>query len=176
MKIKLFLIVSFTALPVFAAEIPKKRATESFRAEHVVLHNHLLEVEQWTGELFREGKSAQKKTMLQIVSFFKEHIKPHAEWEEKKLYPAVDKRASRGPEPFTSTMRYEHRIVARWIDELDKEASSKKPDPKAFARESYQLLGLIKAHFEEEEEVLLPVLDRSMTPEQFKFEILDGAP
>ena len=75
----------------------------------------------------QQQTAEQKKTMLKIVTFFKEHIKPHAEWEEKRLYPAVDTRASKGPEPFTSTMRYEHKIVGRWIEGLEKEMSSDSP-------------------------------------------------
>lgn len=34
-------------------------------------------------------------------------------------------------------------------------------------------MGLLYAHFEDEEEVLLPVLDKTMTPEQFKRDVAD---
>lgn len=149
--------------------------SEQFRAEHIEIKKHLSHVEQWNGNLSDSTPNEQKKTMMKIVTFFKEHIKPHAEWEEKKLYPAVDKRASKGGEVFTSTMRYEHKIVGRWIGELDKEANGKTPNAFLFSRKTDQLLGLINAHFEEEEEVLLPILDKSMTPAEFKEEILsDG--
>lgn len=150
------------------------RPSEQFRSEHIEIKKHLAHVEQWTGELSDTAPAEQKKTMQKIVTFFNEHIKPHAEWEERKLYPAVDKRTAKGSEAFTSTMRYEHRIVGRWIEELDKEAKLKSPDTKSFSRKTDQLLGLIKAHFEEEEEVLLPILDKSMTPAQFKEEIISG--
>ncbi len=148
------------------------RPSEQFRMEHVEIKKHLSHVEQWAGNLANEKAPQQKKSMSKIVAFFKEHIKPHAEWEEKKLYPAVDKRAGKGPEAFTSTMRYEHKIVGRWIEELEKEAQKKSPDAALFTRKTDQLLGLINAHFEEEEEVLLPILDKSMTPAEFKEEIL----
>lgn len=150
------------------------RPSEQFRTEHVEIKKHLSDVEQWTGNLTSSSSAEQKKTMLKIVTFFKEHIKPHAEWEEKKLYPAVDKRASKGSEIFTSTMRYEHKIVGRWIEELEKEATAKTSNAKLFSRKTDQLLGLINAHFEEEEEVLLPILDKSMTSTEFKEEILSG--
>lgn len=104
--------------------------------------------------------------MARVVRFFREHIKPHAEWEERVLYPAVDKRAASGPNPFTASMRYEHRIVVRWTDEL-----ANTPDVIGFARRADNLLGLVWAHFEEEEEVLLPILDRSMSKEEFDQEI-----
>lgn len=113
--------------------------------------------------------------MLKITKFFKEEIKPHAEWEERKLYPAVDKRATKGPEIFTATMRYEHKVVARWIEQLDTLATSKTANAALFTRKTDQLLGLLYAHFEEEEEVLLPILDKSMTPAEFKEEIFSGS-
>ena len=70
-------------------------------------------------------------------------------------------------------MRYEHKVVNRWIEELERFAEAEKPDVVAFARRTDNLLGLIWAHFEEEEEVLLPILDRTMTTVEFQREILD---
>lgn len=148
------------------------RPTEHFRSEHLELKKHLSEVEQWVSDLqVVADASKQKDKLSKITAFFKEHIEPHAEWEERRLYPAVDKRTCTSP-GFTATMRHEHKIVARWISDLQKETSAKSPDLRKFSRKADQLLGLIKAHFEEEEEILLPVLDKSMTPEQFKQEIL----
>jgi hypothetical protein len=40
-----------------------------------------------------------------------------------------------------------------------------------FARKTDRLLGLISAHFEEEEEVLLPVLDKSTTRKALEKEL-----
>lgn len=151
------------------------RPSDQFRLGHLEIKKHLAHIEEWTGKLSGSKSAEQRKTMQTIVTFLKEHIKPHAQWEEKKLYPAVDKRACSGPNPFSASMRYEHRIIERWIAELDKAASAPRPDAQKFSRQSEQLLGLIKAHFEEEEEVLLPILDKSMTAAQFKDEILSGA-
>lgn len=148
------------------------RPTEGFRNEHVEMKRHLQQVENWAGTLSSATPAEQKKTMAKVISFFQKELEPHAQWEEKKLYPAVDKRASEGTNAFTSSMRHEHKIVGRWIEELQKEASSPKPDPIRFTRKTDQLLGLVIAHFESEEEVLLPILDKSMTPAEFKNEIL----
>lgn len=148
------------------------RPTEAFRNEHVEMRSHLQNVENWAGNLSSLNSDEQKKTMAKIVSFFQNELEPHAQWEEKKLYPAVDKRASEGINDFTASMRHEHKIVGRWIQELQKEASRPKPDPIRFTRKTDQLLGLVFAHFEAEEEVLLPILDKSMTPAEFKKEIL----
>lgn len=147
------------------------RPSEGFRKEHVEIKKHLDHVKAWAGELPGLPEAERGKRMTAIVGFFREHIEPHAQWEEKVLYPAVDKRACTGTQPFTATMRHEHGIVGRWIGELDAEAKKPKPDVTAFVRRTDNLLGLISAHFEEEEEVLLPILDKAMTPEQFEKEI-----
>jgi hypothetical protein len=68
-------------------------------------------------------------------------------------------------------MRYEHRIVGRWIGELRAEADKPKIEAAKFARRTDNLLGLIWAHFEEEEEVLLPFIDNGMSKVQFEREL-----
>jgi hemerythrin-like domain-containing protein len=147
------------------------RPTEPFRREHAKIQEHLQHVHVELGKLTAAAADAQRASMEHVVKFFREHIKPHAEWEERVLYPAVDKRAATGANPFTASMRYEHRIVGRWTDELASMAASASPDAAAFVRRADNLLGLIWAHFEEEEMVLLPVLDETMTPEQFEREV-----
>jgi hypothetical protein len=72
-------------------------------------------------------------------------------------------------------MRYEHRVVGRWINELRAEADKPKIDAAKFARRSDNLLGLLWAHFEEEEGVLLPFIDKGMSKEQFERELGPGA-
>ena len=94
------------------------RPTAAFRAEHREVQEHLRHVHEWVGALPTQQPPEQRKTAQKIVSFLEKHIKPHAEWEERFLYPVVDKLAGAGPNAFTSTMRYEHRIVGRWIGEL----------------------------------------------------------
>lgn len=158
-----------------SAGLAADRPSEGFRKEHVEIKTHLDHVKTWAGELPTLSEADRVKRMNAIVGFFQQHIKPHAEWEEKVLYPAVDKRACTGAEPFTATMRFEHGVVGRWIEELAAEAKKPKPDATAFARRTDNLLGLLLAHFEEEEEVLLPILDKSMTAEQFEQEIGGGA-
>lgn len=147
------------------------RPTQPFRDEHAALQKHLQHLNAFVGQLATGITDEPRPLMRQVAAFVHEHIKPHADWEERVLYPAVDKRAASGKHPFTASMRHEHRIVARWADELSHIAASAHPDPKAFARRADNLLGLITAHFEEEEEVLLPILDASMTAEEFEREI-----
>ena len=147
--------------------------TEPFREEHAEIRVHLGHLHQMAGELRTAAASETPATMRFVVKFLNEHIRAHAEWEEQVLYPVVDRLAKGGKEPFTATMRHEHRIVGRWIDELAAEAAKPVPGVETFARRTDYLLGLITAHFEEEEEVLLPLIDRGMSAAQFKRDVLD---
>lgn len=147
------------------------RPTEPFRREHAEIKEHLDHLDVELGKLATAPAQDRAASMQRVVGFVREHIKPHAEWEERVLYPAVDRRAASGPNPFTASMRYEHGIVGRWTDELAAIAAAPAPDATAFTRRADALLGLIRAHFEEEEEVLLPILDRTMSKEDFEREI-----
>jgi hemerythrin-like domain-containing protein len=175
--------MSGLALLVFVATTPAQgqkvmtdqRPTAAFRAEHRDVQAHLRHVHEWVGALSTQQPAEQRKTAQKVAGFFEKHIKPHAEWEERFLYPIVDKLAGGGPNAFTSTMRYEHRVVGRWISELRAEADKPKTDAAKFARRADNLLGLLWAHFEEEEEVLLPFIDRGMSKEQFERELGPGA-
>ncbi len=151
---------------LIAATLAVSLPSQTFRDTHKEVKAHLAHVAEWNGSLAR---SPDRKTAEKIVAFFEQHIKPHAEWEEEKLYPVVDKLAGTTAENrFTSTMRYVHRVVGRWIGELAGELKKPKPDYTAFARRADNLLGLIQAHFEEEEEVLLQYADAKLTREQFE--------
>ncbi len=151
-----------------------ERPTAAFRAEHKEMQVHLGHVHGWVGGLLTQQPPEQGKTAQKVATFLEKHIKAHAEWEERFLYPVVDRLAGGGPNVFTATMRYEHRIVGRWIGELRAEADKPKLDAAKFARRADNLLGLIWAHFEEEEEVLLPLIDKGMSKAQFERELGPG--
>jgi hemerythrin-like domain-containing protein len=152
-----------------------ERPTAKFRAEHREVQIHLRHVHEWVGALSGQPPAEQRQTAQKVVAFFEKHIKPHAEWEERSLYPVVDRLAGGGANAFTSTMRYEHRVVGRWIAELDAESAKPSIDAAAFARRSDNLLGLLSAHFEEEEEVLLPFIDKALSKAEFERELGRGA-
>jgi len=148
-----------------------RRTTEPFREEHAAIKEHLRHMSQMIQAIPGAAPEVQKQNMTKLVEALKGHILLHAEWEEKVLYPVVDQKTGGGKYAFTAAMRHEHRIVERWIDQLASESEKGRPDTTLFVRRADQLLGLILAHFEDEEEVLLPVLDESMTPEEFEREI-----
>lgn len=128
-------------------------ATQSFREEHARVKAHL--------------DHAAQLTPAEALKFFETEIVPHAEGEEEKLYPLIDSLAGTTEKNrYTATMRHEHRIVGRWIGLLRE--NLRKGDKAAFAARVQNLVGLVQAHFEEEEEVLLPWADRTMSAAEFQ--------
>ena len=168
--IPVFLSVALALLvaPLAAPAAEDSRPSAGFRAQHAEIQIHLGHLDGMLSSLEGAAVDEQRKTMAFVARFLDEHIRSHAAWEEAKLYPLVDSRASQGGEPFSASMRYEHGIVGRGIDELAALAGAATPDAKAFARAGQRLLGVISAHFEKEEEVFLPILDRTMTREELE--------
>jgi hemerythrin-like domain-containing protein len=147
--------------------------SNSFRLEHAEFNEHFSQLDDLVGALATASPREQAAHMKRLVAFLADHVEGHTEWEERVLYRVVDRQAG-GREPFTASMRHEHAIIRRWSAELAAEAARELPDARAFARRADKLLGLLRAHMEEEEEVLLPVLDRHLTAEQFQREVIDG--
>ena len=161
--------LALSALLAAPSAVAGELATQAFRDEHEEVRVHLAHVAESVGQLARQDRAQQRKTAEQVTVFFEKHIRPHAEWEEQHLYPVIDRLAGTGEaNRFTATMRHEHKVVGRWIDELRAELEKPNPDFVAFSRRADNLLGLLSAHFEEEEEVLLPYADRKMTRAQFE--------
>jgi hemerythrin-like domain-containing protein len=149
-----------------------EQPTREFRAHHAEVLEHLGHVDAMAARLSRETPAEQRQTMQRVVGFFQEHIGPHAMDEERVLYPVVQGRAGEGNR-LTQVPIYEHRIVERWIADLETEAARPSPDPAAFSQKAVHLVGLLRAHFEVEEQVLLPILDATMTPAEFKRDVGD---
>ncbi len=158
--------------PVLQRKSPRgERPTASFRREHAEIHVHLGHVRDLLANLADASATGRRAKMEKVVGFFRGHIAPHAAAEEEALHPVVDRCAGGGGEPFTASMRHEHRIVRRWIAALAREARGRAPDARAFVRKADALLGLIEAHFECEEKVLLPILDDSMSAREFERQV-----
>jgi len=100
--------------------------------------------------------------MDRVISYLAAQIQPELSWEEQWLYPAVDKLGGPGRLLPTATLRHEHRIIHQWTAELSRERARPLPNAKAFLRRADMLLGLLRAHLENEEAVLFPVLDEAL--------------
>ncbi len=128
---------------------------QEFKAHHGEIKEHLGHIDLMTQRLAGEPPEKQRETMAFVVRFLREHILTHAADEEATLYPMADDKA--GPR-ITASMRYEHGVLAAWVTELGRIASSPSPDIAAFVRRAQRALGLLEAHFGAEEEVIAPVV------------------
>jgi iron-sulfur cluster repair protein YtfE (RIC family) len=156
-------------------ETAPTRITDPFRAEHEALRQHLRHMTTMVGTLAALTPEEQKETMTHIVMCMGTNIQDHNKWEEEFLFPQIDKYSGTAGDasPLTATACNEHHIIGRWVSELKSLASAPEPDIKAFARRADNLLGLVMAHFETEEEILLPVLDAKMSADEFQKQVAD---
>ena len=141
--------------------------TEPLRAEHRSLLPHLQGLETVADEVDRWDADEAAHVLGDIVGFLRGHLVPHARAEEQVLYQAVEQ--AMGAPGATATMRADHAEIVSRIDRLADTAATvaiRWPD-NAVARDvGHQLVGLsaiLLLHFRKEEEVLLPVLDTSLS-------------
>lgn len=125
------------------------------------LRERLASVAERVGALSTLPLASRRADMEQVVAELEAALRPHLEWEESTIHPIVDKFACEGPAAFSTSMRYEHVIIYRWLGELGRQARDA-AGVVAFSRRADNLLGVVLAHFELEEEVLFPILDRAM--------------
>lgn len=162
-------------LPASGDETTPGRMTDPLRAEHEALRAHLRHMTSMVGNIAAQTPEEQKETMAHVITCMGTNVQNHNKWDEQFVYPQIEKY---GATPgiavgLTATIAYENRIIGRWVSELKNQASMPEPDIKAFARRADNLLGLVMAHFEEEEDVLLPVLDAKMSADEFKKQVAD---
>ncbi len=135
---------------------------QSLREKRARIRARLEEVDalaQALSDAARPGDASAD--MARIVSVLEDELRPYLEWEGRILHPIIDKFACEGPTAFSASMQYEHVLVDRWTGELATSARDARTDARAFARRTVRLLGLLAAHFEVEDQVFLPVLDRA---------------
>ena len=111
---------------------------------------------------------AARAEMRALVAALDACLRPYLAWGERTLHPVVDKYACEGPAAFSASMRYEHEIIHRWSATLARQTAG---DPRAFARQADRLLGVVLAHFELEEHVLFPILDRTLGKDAYRARI-----
>jgi iron-sulfur cluster repair protein YtfE (RIC family) len=101
--------------------------------------------------------------------FLEHHLIPHAQAEEKALYPVVG-RFMNAPMA-TATMSRDHTEIARLTGELaslqvhSSGTSVSATQENDLRRVLYGLYAIVKLHFAKEEEVYLPLLEARLTPE-----------
>lgn len=140
--------------------------TEPIREEHRHLLPHIDEL-RTVAEAVGTAPAADLRTLVERAhSFLIDHLIPHAEAEDRVLYPAVG-RAMGSPEA-TRTMSRDHVAVGSLADDLGSVLGRIEHDPipddvaAEVRRILFGLHALVSVHFAKEEEIYLPILDERL--------------
>jgi hemerythrin-like domain-containing protein len=134
--------------------------TSPLRREHGVVREQLAHVHRHLGQLVHAAPAEQRSLMVKVLHLLRQHVLGTLRREEAVIYRPVE---SLNGGRLTAMLLCEHRIIARWLDDLDRLADRDDADVGEFVRRGDQLLGLVLAHLESEEQMLLPLLERLTT-------------
>ena len=155
--------------------------TQPLRDEHKELYPHV-EALRLAGDAVYESLTTSAHDKIEdSYNFLTRQLLPHAQAEEKALYPMVQK--AMGAAQATATMSRDHVEVDRLTQELGSlrvhrsQLSITFEQARALRRVLYGLYVLVKVHFAKEEEVYLPLLDSKLTAEEAHamFEAMEAA-
>lgn len=142
---------------------------EPLRAEHRELLPNIQSIERVARDVLHADPEVMRSEVESVLEFLKEHLLIHAMAEDDVLYPAVE-RAMGAPDA-TATMRRDHREVAALIDELASSAPTlggelTDEQRTRIAALLFGLRAIVALHFAKEEEIYVPLLDRTLTVDE----------
>jgi len=155
--------------------------TQPLRDEHKESLPQMQILQRAADSVGEEPTDTVRRNVDEAYEFLAHHLIPHAQAEEKALYPVVE-RVMGAPEA-TATMRRDHVEVGRLTAELGKlreNLSGSTADASGANRLRavlYGLSALVKLHFAKEEEVYLPLLDKRLSQAEATemFEAMEAA-
>ncbi len=155
--------------------------TQPLRDEHKELIPHIERLRTVADSVGEAPIESLRHSVNEVYLFLIHHLIPHAQAEDRALYPVVGKVL--GAPQATATMSRDHIEVGRLTEELHSlqpylsEAALSESQAKALRSVLYSLYALVKVHFAKEEEVYLPILDARLTQEeaQSMFEAMEHA-
>lgn len=134
--------------------------TRPLRAEHRELLPHIEGLDALAIAIGR-GDDGAVDRLREELHYLAEHLVPHAFAEEAVLYPAVEK--AMGVAGATETMIADHGEILRRIDRLTAMAEAGVPDPDETRTVLHGLAAILALHFRKEEDILLAVLDATLS-------------
>ncbi|NXY98497.1 hemerythrin domain-containing protein [Streptomyces sp. BR123] len=140
--------------------------TQQLHDEHADLLPHIERLRTVADTVGRTTPEALGTALAGLQRFLAHHLIPHAEAEDRVLYPAIDR--VMGAAEATATMSREHVEVGRLARELDTLREAVDRDglnderQAALRRVLYGLYTLVKVHFAKEEEIYLPLLEERL--------------
>ncbi len=155
--------------------------TQPLRDEHQELLPHIEHIRTVADRVGDIPSESLRRDVDEVHGFLAHHLIPHAEAEDRALYPVVARML--GAPEATATMRRDHVEIGRLTDELAGlcaqigEGALPVPLAKGLRRVLYGLYALVKVHFAKEEEVYLPLLDARLSPDEARrlFENMEAA-
>jgi len=144
--------------------------TQPLRDEHKELVPNIEMLRTVADSIDGAPEESVRRGVEEAYIFLTHHLIPHAQAEEKALYPVVGKLM--GASEATATMSRDHVETARLIEEMGSLRSQlvgisvSEPQAQALRRVLYGLYAVVKVHFAKEEEIYLPILDARLTPEK----------
>jgi iron-sulfur cluster repair protein YtfE (RIC family) len=133
--------------------------TETVRQDHAKLREDVEHIRLAARELPAVSPEERDAIVGRILDFLRETLLPHAEEEERWLYPNVGKVLG-NPES-TATMSHDHIAIRARVLEL---AATENTDVDRLQELLYGLYALISVHFWKEEQLYLPLLERPAWP------------
>jgi regulator of cell morphogenesis and NO signaling len=143
-------------------QVEAKSVTEYFEKDHDRLDNLFVN--------FQKSKRQDFTLAKEYFVAFKFGLQRHIIWEEEILFPLFEKQTglvSQGP---TFVMRSENRMIGEKLEAIHKKVQVADPN---CDKEENELLAILSAHNDKEENVLYPAIDQlverlGMTNQVFK--------
>jgi hemerythrin-like domain-containing protein len=146
------------------------RKTERIRNHHKEIVKNLKAIVRRADTLRTSPGKAVRQALKKDIGFLRNDLIPHAEGEERGLYPVADRLIRKYGRP-TATMSRDHvylkKEIATYCRLAGKIASSMGPVPAAirtaFRKSAVRLEFLLSVHLDEEEKDLLPYFDKYLS-------------
>lgn len=108
-----------------------------------------------------------------LVTFLKDDLVPHAQGEERHLYPAVEPLV-REYGRATATMSVDHEFIEGYVAEIEKaveamgagEAAESSRARERLERLVLQLQAVLEVHLEKEERIYLPLMEQHLSEDE----------
>lgn len=129
-------------------------------AEHAEIRQHLDHLRTLAEDAATADEAALRQRLDHVLAFLRSGVLAHAQVEEATVYPAAE-RLLRALGGATDTMTLEHEQIRARVQDLEHIADERRYSEAArgrLARSLEALEALLRAHFDKEEQVYLPLL------------------
>lgn len=142
--------------------------TDAIRAHHSELAKTL---DNYAAEVEASAASPDGASVAELLdgltSFLTQELMPHAQGEEKSLYPALDPVIREHGSP-TATMSVDHEYIGEYVRKINETANAlraaspkeRAPLARQLDRLTLQLQGLFQVHLAKEERVYFPLIEQ----------------